>query len=246
MRNLAALVRRELGVYFVSPMAYIILTGLILVFGLMFWTEMGAASDFAMPFSFDRLLATLAAILVFVAPLITMRLIAEEKNRGTIETLMTAPVTDGQVVVAKFAAALLFLMYLLLPTVAHAFLAAKYGTVDAPATATGYLGLILMCSAVFSIGLFISSLCSSQVTAGVVTFVVSFLLILSSLIADRVPADTWYGRPARAVLERIDPFKYLEDFLRGIIDTRPVIYLLSVTVFFIFLTVRVLESRRWR
>ena len=246
MRTVAALVRRELGVYFVNPMAYIILTGLMLIFGWMFFQETKTAADWSRPFTFYSMLTGIAGIMVFVAPLVTMRLVAEEKNRGTIETLMTAPVTEFQVVLAKYAASLVFLLYLLLPTAAHVILAGKYGTIDVTETLTGYLGVFLITASLFSIGLFVSSVCGSQVTAGVVTFVITFMLLLTTVAAPMISDTNWWGKQARAVVEALDPFRYLQDFLRGIIDTRPIVYFLSLIVFFLFLSVRALEARRWR
>jgi gliding motility-associated transport system permease protein len=246
MRTIGALVRRELGVYFVSPMAYIILTGLMFIFGIQFWVQAKNASDYALPFVFSSQFGLWAGLMVLVAPLITMRLLAEEKNRGTIETLMTAPVTELQVVLAKYLATLGFLIFLLLPTLALAILVGKYGTFDASEAVAGYLGLFLVTASLFAIGLFVSSVCSSQVTAGVITFVVTFLLLLSAILAPIIPDHTALGKAARSVVETINPFKYFGDFTRGIIDTRPVVYFLSLVVFFLFMSVRALESRRWR
>ena len=246
MRTTAALFRRELGVYFVSPMAYIILTCLMIIFGVLFWTATKHASDYAIPFVYSNLIGSFAGLMVFVVPLVTMRLVAEEKSRGTIETLMTAPVTEFQVVLAKYLASLAFLLFLLLPTLAHAILVSKYGTFDASEAVAGYLGLFLITASLFAVGLFISSVCTSQVTAGVVTFVVIFVLLLTALLAAVIPQDAWWGRALRSVVETLDPFRYLTDFMRGIVDTRPVVYFLSLVVFFLFLSVRALESRRWR
>jgi ABC-2 type transport system permease protein len=246
MRTIGALIRRELGVYFVSPMAYIILTCLMLIFGLQFWIQAKNASDYAMPFVFSSQFSLWAGLMVLVAPLITMRLLAEEKNRGTIETLMTAPVTEFQVVLAKYVATLGFLLFLLLPTLAFAILVSKYGTLDASEALAGYLGLFLVTASLFAIGLFVSSVCSSQVTAGVVTFVVTFLLLLAAILAPIIPDHTQLGKAAKSVVATLNPFQYFGDFTRGIIDTRPVVYFLSLIVFFLFMSVRALESRRWR
>jgi len=246
VRSIAALVRRELGVYFVNPMAYIILTALMLIFGVMFYSETNTAAQWSRPFTFSNLLGAIAQLMVFVAPLVTMRLVAEEKNRGTIETLMTAPVTEFQVILAKYLATLIFLLYLLLPTVAHVILAGKYGTVDVTETLTGYLGVYLITASLFAIGLFVSTICGSQITAGVITFVITFMLLLTTVLAPMISDANWWGKQLRAVVEALDPFRYLQDFLRGIIDTRPLVYFLSLIVFFLFLSVRALESRRWR
>ncbi len=246
LRNLRFLVQRELGVYFVSPTAYIILTVMMLIFGLMFWNEMERCHNYAVPFYFSNLMGTMSFVIVVTSPLITMRLLAEEKNRGTIELLMTSPVREWEVVVAKYLASVAFLAFLLLPTLVHAGLAAKYGTMDWGTLAAQYLGLLLLGSSVFAIGLFISSVCQSQVTAGVITFSISFLLILSALLSDNIPTTEKWMRISKDVIAQLDPFKYFPDFMRGIVDVRPVVYYLSLVVLFNFLSVRALESRRWR
>src|SRR5262245_3084487 len=137
MRNYAALVRRELSVYFVSPMAYIILTAFLVLNGVLFYWVMAEFAAARQPVQFGVMQTWMVNLLTFITPLVTMRLIAEEKNRGTIETMMTAPIGEWQFVFAKFSAAFCFIAYLLLPTVCYAVLAAKYGTVDAGATAAG-------------------------------------------------------------------------------------------------------------
>lgn len=246
LRNVWFLTRRELGVYFVSPMAYIILTGLLLIFGWMFWGEMKRSSEAMMPFYFSGLMANISFIVVFITPIVTMRLLAEEKNRGTMEILMTAPVTETQVVIAKFLAAVTLLVFLLVPTLLHAVMAAKYGTMDWGALFAQYFGVLLLGAGMFAIGLFVSSLCQSQVTSGVITFVLVFLLVLTSILVDHMPTIHGWQRVARDVVETLDPFRYLPDFLRGIIDVRPVTYFLSLVVLFNFLSIRALESRRWR
>ncbi|HKS16561.1 MAG TPA: ABC transporter permease [Planctomycetota bacterium] len=246
MRTTWALFRRELAVYFVSPMAYIILTGLMLLFGLFFWMGTRGAAMNNLPFDYASVLSTIAYFMVFIAPIITMRLIAEEKNRGTFETLMTAPVTDLQVILAKYASTLAFLLFLLLPTVAHAILASKYGTLDVSQAIAGYIGVFLATASLFAIGLFVSSVCSNQVTAGVITFVIIIILAASAAIAPHISPHTEMGRAARSVIGTLDPYGSMDDFRRGIIDSRPVVYLLSLIAFFLFLSVRALESRRWR
>lgn len=246
MRTTLALYRRELGVYFVSPVAYIILTCVMVIFGIDFWSRTRAASMMNAPFVYSQTLFSFAGLMIFVAPLVTMRLIAEEKSRGTFETLMTSPVTETQVVVAKYVATVTFLLFLLLPTLAHVILVSKYGTIDMPEVFCGYIGLILTTASLLAIGLFVSSVCSNQVTAGVITFVVIFMLLLSAMIVPNISPHTEWGRAARSVVSVLNPYHNMEDFTRGIIDTRPVVYLLSLIVFFLFLSIRAIESRRWR
>jgi len=241
-----ALYRRELAVFFVSPMAYIILTCMMLLFGVFVWTGTKGAAMMNIPFSYSEVLYLIAYLMVVIAPLVTMRLVAEEKSRGTIETLMTAPVTELQVILAKYGATLTFMLFLLLPTAAHAILVSKYGTFDVTEALAGYLGVFLTSASLLAIGLFVSSICSSQVTAGVISFVVICLLLASAMIAQFISQYSELGKAARSVIEVLDPYGSMNDFKRGIIDTRPVVYLLSLIVFFLFLSVRALESRRWR
>lgn len=246
MRIAAALFRRELGVYFVNPLAYVVLTCVMLIFGIDFWFRARAAAAYSQPFVYSQVLFSVAGLLVFVTPLLTMRLVAEEKSRGTFETLMTSPVTEIQVVLAKYAATLAFMAFLMLPTLAHVILVGKYGTIDVPEVISGYFGLFLTTASLMAIGLFVSSVCSNQVTAGVVTFVSISLLLFTAIIADQISPHTSLGLAARSVVEALNPYQNMEDFMRGIIDTRPVVYLLSLIVFFLFLSVRALETRRWR
>ncbi|HEU4339263.1 MAG TPA: ABC transporter permease subunit [Planctomycetota bacterium] len=246
MSTTFALFRRELAVYFVSPMAYIILTGLMFIFGSIFWDGTRNATRMNAPFAYSEVLAAISGLMVFIAPLITMRLLAEERNRGTFETLMTAPVTELQVVLGKYAATIAFLIFLLLPTIAHAILIGKYGTFDASESVAGYIGLFMTTASLLAIGVFVSSICSSQVTAGVVTFAIIFILLLSANYAQHIDGSTKLGAAAKSVIELLNPYRNMGDFTRGILDTRPIVYFLSLIVFFLFLSVRVLELRRWK
>lgn len=246
MRTIVALTRRELGVYFVSPMAYVIVTCLMFIFGLFFTYQARVSAEANQPFVYAGLFEIMSIMVAVIAPLVTMRLLAEEKNRGTIETLMTAPVREAQVVLAKYLASLGFLLFLFLPTLAHAILVSKYGTLDVSETFAGYLGLFLLAASLFSIGLFISSICTSQVTAGVLTFAVTLLLVFTAIVAGFIPQQAWWGKAAVSVISTMNPFPYLLDFTRGIIDTRPIVYYLTLIVFFLFMAIRALESRRWR
>jgi ABC-2 type transport system permease protein len=246
MRVAAALFRRELGVYFVNPLAYIILTCVMLIFGFDFYFRARTSAAMNAPFVYSQVLFSIAGLMVFVTPLLTMRLIAEEKNRGTFETLMTSPVTEIQVVLSKFLATMTFIAFLMVPTLAHLILVSKYGTVDYSEVVSGYFGLFLTTASLMAIGMFVSSVCSNQVTAGVVTFVAISALLFTAIIPTMISEHTALGRTARDVIQTLNPYQNMEDFLRGIVDTRPVVYLLSLIVFFLFLSVRTLETRRWR
>jgi ABC-2 type transport system permease protein len=242
MKHFLALTRRELGVYFVSPMAYIILTALLFSAGWIFVSSIAFFAASRLPVDYSPTLMSLMVIVVFSSALVTMRLIAEEKNKGTLEIILTAPVSDATFVLAKFAAAMVLLAYLLALTVGFLLIVSRYGSVDLGAVACGYLGVFFLGGVMYSIGLFISSLCSSQITAGVITFTVTVFLGLANLISTGLPE----GSALRLLLDRIDLKSNFGDFINGVIDRSRVIYLASVTFFFLFLTTRVVESRRWR
>ena len=242
MRNFTPLVRRELGVYFVSPMAYVILTALLFVVGGTFVSSLEGFVAARLPVDYRMTLQTLVLMVVLTSSLVTMRLVAEEKSKGTLEMILTAPISEAEFVLAKFAAALVLLVTLLLPTVGYVFIVSSYGQVDAGAVFCGYLGILLLGAVMYSIGLFISSLCVSQVTAGIVTFMIGVLL----LVANSSTAQMAEESLSRKILEAVSLSENFGDFLKGVVDTGRLAYLLSVTAFFLFLTTRVVESRRWR
>jgi ABC-2 type transport system permease protein len=240
--NFLALTRRELGVYFVSPMAYIVLTALLLVSGFFFIISVESAAAQRVPATFAHTLQWTCFVVALTSSLITMRTIAEEKSRGTIEIVLTAPVTELQFVLAKFAAAMLLLCYLLLLTVGFALILSRYGQVDFGAVACGYLGVLLVGAVTYSIGIFISSLCTSQITAGVVTFALVILLLMANLGAMFLSEHAILG-PILSALSLTENFG---DFLNGIVDTGRLVTHLGITGVFLFLAVRVVESRRWQ
>lgn len=242
MRRFNALVLRELTAYFNSPIAYVVLTAFLSLSGFFFAGYMFSYSNNGVPARYFDTMYGMSLIIILVAPFITMRLIAEEKNRGTIETLLTSPVSECAIVLSKFVSAMVFVLYLLVPTVIHLAVLAKYANVDWSACLVGYLGLTLLAAAVVSIGLFISSLCTSQIAAGIITFVVAFILVSIEFGAGfiRQEDNVW-----RQVLLRISFPNNTFPFLTGILDSRPTIYFLSFVALFLFATVKVMGSRRW-
>lgn len=242
MTGFLALIRRELGVYFVSPLAYIILTALLFMAGVGFVGSVQACVENHAPGDYQGTLLFIEVVVAFTSALITMRLIAEEKSRGTLEILLTAPVTEAQVVLAKFAATLALLAFLLVPTLGFALILGRYGSVDFGQVMCGYLGVLLLGAALYSIGLFISSLCTSQVTAGIIMFTLVILLLIANLMAGSSPEQSFWRR----LLDYVNLNVNFGDFLKGIVDTGRLVYLLSLAGFFLFLTTRILETRRWR
>jgi len=243
MRNFLALTRRELGVYFVSPMAYIILTALLGLSGVVFVGTMKEFAENQLPVNYQPTIYWLMIMVVLTSALVTMRLIAEEKSKGTLEIILTAPISDAAFVLAKFSASMVLLIYLLFPTVGYLIIISRYGPVDFGAVACGYFGLLMVGAVLYSIGLFISSLCSSQITAGVITLMVAVLLVGAHILMGASLPETSILRP---ILAYVDLSANFGDFQKGVIDRTRLVYLLSVVAGFLFLTTRVVESRRWR
>ena len=242
MKTFLALTRRELGVYFISPMAYIILTSLLTIAGAVFYANMARAAENQLPVDFFQTLAFIVYIVVLTSPLVTMRLIAEEKNKGTLEIMLTAPISDAAFVLAKFAAAMVLLAFLLVLTLGYLIIISRYGLIDYGAVACGYFGVFLVGAVIYSIGLFVSSLSASQVTAGVITLAIALILVMAQMIGSTMAEGSFWSE----VLGYVDIPTNFGDFLRGVVDRTRLVYLSSVIAFFLFLTTRVLESRRWR
>jgi len=150
--------------------------------------------------------------------------------------------SDAAFVLAKYAAAMVLLGYLLLPTVGYIVIISRYGPVDAGAVVCGYLGVLLVGGVLYSMGLFVSSICSSQITAGVLTLLIAVLLLFAQMAVSGMSENS----PWLPVLLYVDLSNNFGDFLKGVIDRTRMVYLLSITGFFLFLTTRVLDSRRWR
>ncbi|HLG41887.1 MAG TPA: ABC transporter permease, partial [Planctomycetota bacterium] len=242
MQRFGALMVRELMSYFNSAVAYVSLTAFLFLSGLSFAINMFGYAERGVPASHYDTMHVVSFLTMLVAPLITMRLLAEEKSRGTLETLMTAPVRDLEVVLAKFASALVFFAFLVAPTLVLVAMLARFGAADGGAIFTAYLGMLLMSAALFSIGLFISALSSSQMVAGFVTLVVALLLTFLQLATYVVRDDTavW-----RIVAQQINLVENSLPFLQGVLDTRPLVFFVSVCALLLFATSGVVGARRW-
>ncbi len=243
MRNFLALARRELGVYFVSPTAYVILMAMLFISGYVFVESMARFALQRLPVDYQMTLSTVSLIVVVSSGLVTMRLIAEEKSRGTLEIALTAPITETQFVLGKFAGALALLLGQLAVTFGFVAIISRYGQVDLGAILCGYLGVLLVGAVIYAIGLFVSSLCTSQVTAGMITFVISLLLMVVQFANEGfLESGAWWLPLLRAFAFS----EHVNDFMKGVLDTGRLTTLLCVIAYFLYLTVRVVESRRWR
>lgn len=236
MRKIPILVKREFISYFFSPTAYIILTVFLAISGFFFSNILVLSQEATMRY----LLSNIAVILLFISPIITMRLLSEEKKSGTIESLMTDPVTDTDVVLGKFLGAVGFYIILLIPTLAYVIVLKIVGKPDFGPIITGYLGLILLGSVFLSIGIFASSLCKNQIIAAVVSFVVLLFMWIIGFASET--SNTAVAK----ITSYISIFEHFDTFRRGIIDTRDLIYYISTCSLFLFLTVKAVESRKWK
>jgi len=254
MRNIWIICRKELNSYFVSPVAYLLLTMFALIFGFFFWNSVGYFNMMALesqmrgqgfPMSVNEyvirpLLSNVSVIGLFFIPMITMRLFAEEKRMGTIELLATSPVRDMEVIIGKWlAAVILYAVMLLFTAVNFAFLF-RYGNPDWHPLAIGYLGLLLQAGGLLAVGTFISTLTKNQIIAGAATFGVCLMLWVLEWVAGYETA-TW-----AKVLAYMSVITHFESFGKGVLDSKDAIYYISLIFLGLFLTSRSMESLRWR
>ncbi|MDP6402457.1 MAG: ABC transporter permease subunit [SAR202 cluster bacterium] len=237
MRNTYIIAWKETKGYFSTPMAYVVGAMFLVLTGIFFVEDVTSAFPEA---SVRALMDWASFFMVFLTPLLTMRLLAEEQKLGTMELLLTAPVRDWEVVMGKYIASFLILVVTIALTLFYVFLLYWYGDPDTGPVLTAYLGLVLYGAAALAIGLAASSLSGNQIVAAVVGMAV--LLTLTFL--DRV-ADLLSG-VAADVFDRMGVDAHLVDFTRGVVDMSHVVYFVSMAAVFLFLTVRSLESRRWR
>ena len=229
--------RREIRSYFNSPVAYIVISAFtIIAGGIFFFFRLFLAQEASMRGFFD----SMPLLFIFLAPAITMRLLADEKSSGTLELLITMPVRDWQVVVGKFLAAMALLGATLGLTLVFAITVRALGPLDRGPTIGGYLGLLLMGGAYISIGVMSSALTKNSIVAFIVAFAISFLLFIVGQLAQLFPSAV---QPLAVFLGMGTHF---ENISRGVIDTRDVIYYLSVMGVSLLVATLSLESRRWR
>jgi ABC-2 type transport system permease protein len=253
MRIFLTLFRRELASFFCSLSGYVIIAAISLLLGLSFVVLIaGVGSDpFTVPVT-EMFYSTFYfwLILLLATPVITMRLFALEKATGTFETLMTTPVGDLQVVLAKFAAALFFYLVAWLPLLACLFTVQRFtnqaGALDAGTVGGMYLGIFLVGSVFLSLGCLASAVSRSQMTAALISFVLGVSLFSLAYLAKSAQAKLMAAHWQAQVLAYFNLFDQMDDFARGAVDTRAVIFYVSATFLFLFLTLRVVESRRWK
>ncbi|MFN7927097.1 MAG: ABC transporter permease [Blastocatellia bacterium] len=261
MKNIIAIYRRELGSYFVSPIAYSVIGVFLAIVGLVFYFGMftriitdvmrykmqamqsGQAGDIDVAMILlQQLMGFAATVSLFMVPMLTMGSYAEERKRGTMEMLMTSPLTEWQIVLGKFLSGLTLYILLIAPTLVFNLFVAKFSDPSYPWRImwSAYLGLILLGAVLIALGLFISSLTENQIVAGVVTFAVALLLWIINIFAS--DASSTMGQ----ALQYLSVIRHYEDFTRGVIDTTSLVFYLTLTALGLFLTWQSLNSMRWR
>jgi gliding motility-associated transport system permease protein len=258
MKNALAIAAREIRSYFVSPVAYVVLTGFLLLSGWFFFNLLARFSYLLQiygsmgrggaelerlnlnEFVISPLLHNLSVVLVILIPVITMRTFAEEKRLGTFELLLTSPLRVGEIVAGKFLGALVFVTLMLSLTAIYPILLVVYGDPEMGIMLSGYLGLFLVAASFLSIGLLTSSLTENQIIAAVSSLVALLLLYVINW-----PADT--STPTiGAVLHYLSVTEHFGEFVKGVIDSRALAYFVSLIAAALFLTHRSVESLRWR
>jgi gliding motility-associated transport system permease protein len=255
--NILAIAQKELKSYFASPIAYIVIGFFVLLYGYFYaltlqyfvresmqMSQMGGPGGMPSMNINERMirpvLSNVTVVLLFVMPMITMRTYSEEKRSGTIELLLTSPLSDFQIIMGKFLGALGLFAVMLAVTLIHMAILFVYGAPEWKPLATAYLGLLLLGACFLSLGLFISSLTKNQIVAGMVTFAVFLLLWII----------TWIGSFSGPTVDKVTQYlsivDHYDDFGKGVLDTTHFVYYISFITFGLFLTAKSVDSERWR
>lgn len=254
MNNILAIAQKEVRAYFASPIAYIVIGLFTLLFGyfyvaiLNWFVQQGMQMSMGMgPMTLNvnqqmirPLLLNMTVVLLFVLPMITMRTYAEEKRSGTIELLLTSPLTDLQIILGKFFGAMALYAAMLLVTLLYVAALFFFGSPEWKPVVTAYLGLFLMGGCFVSVGLLISSFTRNQIVAGMLTFAVFLLLWVIDWIG------SFAGPAVEPIVNYLSITQHFDDFAKGVIDTKHLVYYLSFMTFGLFLTAKSVDSERWR
>lgn len=234
--QVAVFCKKELRSFFDSPIAYIVITIFLLITGWFFFSDLFLVNQA----SLRNLFGIVPFIFMFFVPAVTMRLISEEKRSGTIEVLLTLPVKDYQIILGKFLAGLILIFAAVILTFVYTLTLSGLGNLDFGSVVAGYIGLVFLGGAYLSIGVFTSSLTQNQIVAFITSFVIIFALFMLDKALIFMPGFLV------SFFEYLSVDYHFSNIARGVIDSRDVIYYLSIIFLFLFLAVRALESRKWR
>jgi ABC-2 type transport system permease protein len=261
MKGVYAVFRKEMSQYFVSPIAYVAVGAFLFLAGIFFQGILAEANDYAMraamqamqfgtPFEIDipgevmrGFFSVTGTLLLFIVPMLTMGAYAEERRRGTMELLMTSPITDLEIVLGKYLAAMSLFLIMILPSAIQMAILFRASDPMPPwrLLLSGYIGVILLGGSLLALGQFLSTLTESQIVAGIWTFLVFLMLWVMDFVI-RGGA----GSVAGSVAQYLSILRHITDFTRGVVDSSNLIYYLSLILVGLFLTLRSLDSMRWR
>jgi ABC-2 type transport system permease protein len=254
MSNILAIAEKELRAYFASPIAYVVIGLFAFIFGYFYiaWLDQFIRhsmqmAQFGGPGSFNinqqmirPMLYNATVVLLFVIPMITMRTYSEEKKMGTIELLLTSPLTDFQIIMGKFIGAMGLYASMLGVSALYIALLFAYGNPELLPVLTAYLGLLLLGGCFIAIGLLVSSFTRNQIVAAFATFIIVLLLWVIDWIG------TFAGPTVEKIVSALSVVNRFEDFTKGVIDTGDVVYYLSFITFGLFLTAKSVDRERWQ
>lgn len=258
MRNFYIILKKEFKSYFASPVAYVVITMFLILAGYFFYSSLALFSTISFQATINPMLAkqvgllnitesvarplfgNISVILLLMVPLLTMRLFSEEKKSGTIELLLTYPITDMEVLLGKFFSCMAVFMIMIALTVIYPILLMVFGQPETGPLITGYVGLLLVGASFISLGIFASSLTENQIIAATVAFGLLLLFWMVGFSASLA------GQTFGDILSYISLTAHLEGFAKGVIDTEDIVYYLIFISLFLFLTLRILESKKWR
>jgi ABC-2 type transport system permease protein len=236
IRNILAIAERELRSYFVSPVAWVVTAVMLAMWGYLF----GIIISGSRTADLRPVLNNFSVTFLLAGPLLTMRLLAEEARSGTLELMLTQPIREVELVLGKYLGSVVFLAFMLLMTLYFPFILNMFGNPDRGPIIGGYLGVFLQGMAFLAIGLMASSLTQNQIIAAVVTFVTLLMLWLADALSRQIQ-----GIPGQ-VAQYISITKRFEDMPRGVIDTKDVIFFITVVAVCLFVTTQIVSARRWR
>ncbi len=256
MKNSYYIFKKEMTAYFYSPIAYVVITIFIIISGYFFFNimsyynfvvfsvgmranQMGSQLN-VVELILKPLYSNLAIVLLLIVPLLTMRLLSEEKKQGTAELLFTYPIRDGEMIMGKFGACLAVYAIMLATTFVFPIMINFFGFIEWGPVFSSYLGLLLMGSSFISVGILLSSTTENQIVAAIGTF--GILLILWVIDA----SERFVAPGLAVVLKDLSVIAHFDNFAKGVIDTRDLIFYLNFSFLFIFLTLRSIESKKWR
>lgn len=236
IRNVAAVAEKEIRSYFVSPVAWIVTAFFIAIWGFLFAAILSGSREA----NIRPLLSNFSVTFLFLAPLLTMRLLAEEARTGTLELLLTQPLREVEIVVGKYLGCVAFLVFMLVMSAYFPIILLIFGNPERGPLYSGYIGVLLQGMAFLAVGLLASSLTQNQIIAVAVTFVSLLGLWLSDALGRLATG------PVAQIAQYVSITKRFEDMPRGVVDTKDIVFFLSVVVACLFITTQIVAARRWR